>query len=154
MIHIFRWTPGVIDTLRIPEGDSFSSRGQRPRKRAYPHRTTLKGSNQNVVATPQGASAGASATPSGSAGLRVNFPGALPPATAWCPFRAGRAGLGIQEVIRRPAHSPPCPAKDVGHTQPQRSGLIHSGSFLADKPLNLDLSTLDFSTLDCYRLTL
>ena len=36
MSHIFCWTPGVLDTLRIPAGDSYSSRGQRPRKLAFP----------------------------------------------------------------------------------------------------------------------
>ena len=53
----------------------------------------------------RGASAGAHATPSGSVGFRVNFPGALPPATTWRPFRAGQAGLGIQKIIPHPAHS-------------------------------------------------
>ena len=36
MSHIFCWAPGVLDTLRIPAGDSYSSRGQRPRKLAFP----------------------------------------------------------------------------------------------------------------------
>ena len=68
----------------------------------------------------QGASAGAYGTPSGSVGLRVNFPGALPPATTWPPFRAGRAGLGTQEVIRHPAHPPPVSSPRCGTGSPQR----------------------------------
>ncbi len=31
---IVGWTSGVVEALGIPEGDSWSSRGQRPRKTA------------------------------------------------------------------------------------------------------------------------
>ena len=45
-----RWLDiGVVEALGIPEGDSWSSRGQRPRKTRPPTRPTLKGSIVNRV---------------------------------------------------------------------------------------------------------
>jgi hypothetical protein len=45
MSRVFRWILGVIDELKIPAGDSYSSRGRRPRNRVGTN-LTLQGSHK------------------------------------------------------------------------------------------------------------
>ena len=103
-------TSRTLCRSRIPEGDSYSSRGQRPRKAGAEHGLTLKGSNGGQGTRDWRKNAGANMTNAiprrrpmrplqGRAGVGSRVPGALPPATvcrpcgaeAACdPYRVGR----------------------------------------------------------------
>ena len=62
----------------IPAGDTFNSRGQRPRKTHPQQDPTLKGSNRGEVLTVSGHAVRGSATPSGSRIKRHVFRGRCP----------------------------------------------------------------------------